>query len=167
MKGDYIMRKMYSKKKIEKMAEDAAIKSIKSVIIYEGTSRLTQGLEFTNWTLNRAIKDNNTLWFIVTGQIKNTTESSVNLLEIAEFTLPSDIAEKIYKTDGTTIHTGSYGYILGTNGFFAYDVQPLTMNCSGVNKIKLTKSSERPIAGGNTISIDIRIPLFLNIDSVE
>ena len=139
-----------------------------SPVAYEGTSLLTSGLEFSGWTLHRAIKDGNILWFVFTGSISNPTGADIQTNALAEITLPSNIASKIYRRDGTNVSEAytSNGVIIRFSSVLENTNTNYRLYSDEINKVKMLFVSNETINANSSKSFDIRIPIFLDIGTV-
>lgn len=137
-----------------------------AVVAYEGTSLLPTDVVFEDWTLHRAIKDGNVLWFVVSGKIKNNGSASANVRTLCEITLPSELSAKIYRFEGTTcdeaydtnsmveVHAGYISSNMNTSFYLVSEV---------ANKIQIWSYANTAINAGASATFDCRIPIFLNI----
>ena len=140
-----------------------------AVVAYEGTSLLPTDVVFEDWTLHRAIKDGNVLWFVLTGKLKNNGASSVNVSNICEIVLPSEVSSKIYRLEGTTCDSAytTDTLISRTSGIFgSSSTVRYTLLSTEANKIKL-QSATNEIPAGNSLPVDMRIPIFLDTGTVS
>lgn len=141
-----------------------------SPVAYEGVSQLPSGVTFESWSLHRAIKEGNILWFCATGAITNSTASSVSLGTIATVTLPSEISSKIYRVDGSACNVAgdpSYaGVTIGVGVFSGYEAGNLWLNSELANQIDMIFAA-KTLGANESIRIDFRIPIFLEIGEVE
>ena len=139
-----------------------------AVIAYEGTSLLPTDVVFEDWTLHRAIKDGNILWFVLAGKITNNgTNASVT--DILEITLPSEISSKIYRADGTTCDQAYSG---GSAVITFYDIFNNTSTkflliSPEANKIKIKIASAQTLATGGSQMLNTSIPIFLDTGTVS
>lgn len=133
------------------------------VVAYEGTSLLPTDVIFEDWTLHRAIKDGNILWIVCSGTIKNTTSSSQSLTDLFKIILPSEIAEKIYRIDGTKCSESytSFDYVLGYPGISKYTNQVFNVRCSTPNELIIQNTTN--MNANEESHFNLRIPIFLDI----
>lgn len=139
------------------------------VVAYEGTSLLPEDVVFEDWTLHRAIQDGNILWIVLTGSITNNSDSSASPTDIFEITLPSSISSKIYRQDGTTCDNArsSDSTILYATGTQESQTKRYFVYSESANKIKLTLLTPTSISSGTYAKIDCRVPIFLDIGTVQ
>lgn len=134
------------------------------VIAYEGTSLMPTGVIFKDWSLHRGIKDGNILWLAVTGVISNTNASSASVSGIISITIPSDLGDKIYRSDGTKVSVGtSYSNILYSNVTFGSGSRVISLYSNSQNELKIEFTSTQTLGAATDLPIDIRIPIFLDI----
>lgn len=139
-----------------------------SVVAYEGTSLLPEGVVFEDWALHRGIKTGNVLWIVITGKIKNTTEASISLTDLFSIVLPEEIASKIYKFDGTTCNSGTTGLILGCYMYWqAFNNISIYLSNTTLNTLTFRTATSKKIPANTSQEVDCRIPLFLDIGSVQ
>lgn len=188
------MRRMYSKKQIEEIAkgsiasasEGTIAKALgldedgnivkgqaggEKIIAYEGVSVLPTDIEFTDWTLHRAIKIDSVLWIVVCGTITNKGASQASFNNMCEITLPSSISSKIYRADGTSCDQAPSSSV---NTLILLDMggagsSERLANCysESANKIRIKWQYNTSINAGASIQFNIRFPLFLDVGSVE
>ena len=136
------------------------------ILAYEGTSLLSSGVVFENWTLHRSIKDGNILWVVLSGKITNTSGSSKTEYSFFSVTLPSQISSKIYRLNGTTCDNAesSSPEILNAVGYKSNSNNPVFYYLSSVtaNVLQLTCSG-LAIDNNGSAYVDVRIPIFLDI----
>lgn len=139
-----------------------------SPVAYEGTSLLPTDIVFSDWTLHRAIKDGNILWVVISGQIRNSGSDSQSVVNIMSISLPADIQNKIYRRDGTTINNSyssddTIANLNGNKGNATF-IYRLYSNVAGEFKIGCNLSFS--LSGGDYTSLELRIPIFLDIGTV-
>lgn len=144
-----------------------------SVVAYEGVSVLPTDIEFTDWTLHRAIQIGSVLWVVVCGTITNKGSSSNSFVNLCKITLPSSISSKIYRADGTTCDQASTTtqakntLILLAMGGAGTNEKLANAYSIEANKIHVKWQSNMSINAGDSIQFNVRFPLFLDIGSVQ
>lgn len=134
------------------------------VVAYEGVSMLDTGVAFADWTLHRGIKDGNVLWIVICGKIVNNSGAQNTPYNICKFTLPSEIASKIYRADGSKV---SESYTLNED-VLSYIGTQNTNNKTFIfksftaNELQIVVSAA-PISDGSSARFDLRVPIFLDI----
>ena len=144
-------------------------KGNEQVVAYEGESGLPTDVAFTQWALHRAIKDGNTLWVVVAGSIENNSGSATTPDLLCTITLPESISSHIYRQDGTTLNnTSSNSMILTACGTSSSAVARFSIISGGTNIIEVHQSAGgQSIPSGSSGRIDLRIPLFLDIGTIQ
>lgn len=140
-----------------------------SVVAYDAEVLLPEGVTFSGWSLTRSIKINSVLWLVCCGVAQNSTSSSISINELLYFVLPSDISSHIYRADGTTCNQNyvSNNRVLVACGGREDSTQRFILLCEAPNKLKLTFGQGQYISANSSMRIDIRIPIFLDIGSIE
>ena len=139
------------------------------VLAYEGTSLLPTDVVFENWTLHRAIKDGNILWIVLSGEVKNNGSDTATVNNYFSITLNTDISSKIYRQDGTTCNNAksSNNRILRFNGMSGDNSTTFDLNSDSANVIYVRSRSNVGLGAGDSMILDVRIPIFLDIGTVQ
>ena len=141
------------------------------VVAYEGVSLLPTDVVFEDWTLHRAIKDGDILWVVFSGVIVNNGSETIGggELPIFSLSLPTDILSKIYRVDGTTCNNNynSSSAVLYDNGYESGSRQTVYIRSQQANELKVIVNSSGNFTSGSTRIWNVRIPIFLDIGTVE
>ena len=106
---------------------------------------------------------------MLSGKVTNTDTSDHIISTIFKVTLPSDIASKIYRVDGTSCDSGTYtqARILWYSGQSGYTVGTFLVSSESANEITITESSSPSLSSGLSREFNLRVPLFLDIGTVQ
>lgn len=136
------------------------------VVAYEGTVGLPASIQISDWTLHRCILNNKILWLVFVGAV-TVTDSSENIGNnsvLFSATLPSEVASKIYRKDGTTCNNYSSSFVIIEGATWVASANKSFKICSrSANTISVEGNGPWNLSTGYPYTIDIRIPLFMDI----